>query len=235
MELAEQPDSTIVVFSCRVYELHWRVDLEYSSLQVMATSVNPVDYKIRSGNATLPEPKILGYDASGVVEAVGPEVKDFKVGACRGLRMAIGTTGAYTACAGDEVYYSGVWSRPGSDAQYQLADERIVGHKPASLGHDAAAGIPLVGLTAYEALFDRLRISRDGGDAGKSILIIGGGGGVASTAIQLAKLAGLKVIATSSRDETSAWVKKMGADAVVNHKGDMVKQVRLAEHVDPEI
>ncbi len=174
---------------------------------VHAVAVNPVDTKVRSPKDKVEAaPRVIGWDASGVVHAVGPEVTLFKVG--------------------DPVYYAGDITRPGSNAQFQLVDERIVGHKPNSLTHAQAAALPLTTITAYEAFFDRLRIDRDGKHAGQSILIIGASGGVGSIGIQLAKRAGLKVIATASRAETIAWVKELGADHVVNHREPLVAQVR---------
>lgn len=182
---------------------------------VHAVAVNPVDTKVRAPKDKVEAtPRVLGWDASGVVQAVGPDVTLFKVG--------------------DPVYYAGDITRSGSNAQYQLVDERIVGHKPASLSHAEAAALPLTTITAYEAFFDRLRIDRDGASAGQSILIIGASGGVGSIGIQLAKRAGLKVIATASRPETIAWVKELGADHVVNHREPLVAQVRAlgVQHVD---
>tara|TARA_R110002072_G_scaffold194662_1_gene352047 strand:+ start:2279 stop:3289 length:1011 start_codon:yes stop_codon:yes gene_type:complete len=182
---------------------------------VKAISVNPVDFKIRAPKDGVENPpRVLGWDASGVVEAVGPDVTLFSPGA--------------------EVYYAGDITRPGTNAQFQLVDERIVGAKPKSLNFAQAAALPLTTITAYEAFFDRLRIDRDGKDAGQSILIIGAGGGVGSIGIQLAKAAGLVVIATASRPETTAWVKDLGADHVVNHREPMASQVRALgfEQVD---
>lgn len=176
-------------------------------VSVKAVSVNPVDTKVRSPKDQVEEsPRVLGWDASGVVEAVGPDVTLFK--------------------AGDEVYYAGDITRAGSNQEFQLVDERIVGFKPKSLSFAEAAALPLTTITAYEAFFDRLGIDRDGTDQGQSILIIGGAGGVGSIGIQLAKAAGLVVIATASRPETTAWVKELGADHVVNHREDMDAQVR---------
>jgi NADPH2:quinone reductase len=135
---------------------------------------------------------------------------------------------------GDEIYYAGDLTRPGCNAQFQLVDERIVGRKPASLSHSEAAALPLITITAYESFFDRLGIDRDGGNQGDSILIIGGGGGVGSIGIQLAKHAGLTVLATASRPETADWITALGADHVINHRQDMVAQVRALgiTHVD---
>ena len=169
-------------------------------VRVLANSVNPVDFKIRQTAAkdtVLDEPKIIGWDAVGVVEAIGDKVTKFKVG--------------------DEVYYAGDITRSGTNAEFQLVDERIVGHKPKNLSIAEAAAMPLTSLTAYEALFDRIRIDTTK-DKGKSILILAGAGGVGSIAIQLAKkLCNLTVIATASRPESQAWCTKMGADHVVNH------------------
>jgi NADPH:quinone reductase len=183
---------------------------------VKAVSVNPVDTKVRRSQPDKVEhpPRVLGWDASGIVEAVGPDVTLFK--------------------PGDEVYYAGDITRSGSNAEFQLVDERIVGLKPKSLGFAEAAALPLTTITAYEAFFDRLGIDRDGADKGQSVIIIGAGGGVGSIAIQLAKAAGLVVIATASRPETEAWVTELGADHVVNHRTPMVEQVRALgfHHVD---
>jgi len=169
-------------------------------VKISAISVNPVDFKIRQNAAkdtVLDTPKIIGWDAVGTVEAVGDKTSKFKVG--------------------DEVYYAGDLTRSGCNAAYQLIDERIVGAKPKHLTIAEAAAIPLTGLTAYESLFDRIRVNPEI-DKGKTILILAGAGGVGSIAIQLAKkLGGLTVIATASRAESENWCKEMGADYVVNH------------------
>ncbi|MBC8284435.1 MAG: zinc-binding alcohol dehydrogenase family protein [Nitrospinae bacterium] len=169
-------------------------------VKVHAVSVNPVDTKVRTlNNKVETTPRVLGWDAAGEVIEVGPKVKSFAVG--------------------DPVYYAGDITRPGSNSEYQLVDERIVGKKPTTLSFEDAAALPLTSITAWEGLFERLRISPNGEDAGKSILIIGGAGGVGSIAIQLAKKLGkLNVIATASRPESIAWSKKLGADHVVNHR-----------------
>ncbi|WP_281632287.1 zinc-binding alcohol dehydrogenase family protein [Flavobacterium luteolum] len=179
-------------------------------VKIDAISVNPVDFKIRQNSANdtvLETPKIIGWDAVGIVQAVGQDVTLFEVG--------------------DPVYYAGDITKQGSNAEYQIIDERIVGRKPKSLSVEEAAVIPLTALTAWEILFDRIRITADK-DKGKTILIIGGAGGVGSIAIQLAKkIAGLTVIATASRSETIDWCKQQGADFVVDHK-DLVSSVREA-------
>lgn len=185
-------------------------------VKIEAVSVNPVDFKIRQSAAkdtVLETPKIIGWDAVGIVQAVGEKVTLFEVG--------------------DPVYYAGDITKQGSNAEYQLVDERIVGRKPKSLSIEEAVAMPLTTLTAWEILFDRIRINPEK-DKGKSILIIGGAGGVGSIAIQLAKkLAGLTVIATASRPESIAWCKEQGADFVVNHK-NLVEEVRNAgfQYVD---
>ena len=169
-------------------------------IKIQANSVNPVDYKIRQNAAKdqiLDSPKIIGWDAVGIVEAVGEEVSLFNVG--------------------DAVFYAGDLTRSGSNAEYQLVDERIVGRKPRNLSIAEAAAIPLTGLTAYETIFDRFKYN-PATDKGKTLLILAGAGGVGSIAIQLAKkLTDLTVIATASRKETVDWCKQMGADIIVNH------------------
>lgn len=179
-------------------------------VKINAISVNPVDYKIRLNSAkdtVLETPKIIGWDATGTVEAVGEAVTFFK--------------------PGDAVYYAGDLTRSGSNAEYQLIDERIVGLKPSTLSNAEAAAMPLTALTAWESLYDRIRINEQK-DKGKSILIIGGAGGVGSIAIQLAKkIRGLKVITTASRTETKEWCLAMGADLVVDHK-NLVEEIRSA-------
>ncbi|WP_347052087.1 zinc-binding alcohol dehydrogenase family protein [Flavobacterium olei] len=185
-------------------------------VKIDAISVNPVDFKIRQSSAkdtVLETPKIIGWDAAGIVQAVGQDVTLFEVG--------------------DSVYYAGDLTKQGSNAEYQIVDEKIVGKKPKTLSVEEAAAIPLTALTAWEILFDRIRITAER-DKGKSILIIGGAGGVGSIAIQLAKkIAGLTVIATASRPETVEWCKQQGADFVADHK-DLIASVREAgfEHVD---
>ena len=185
-------------------------------VKVSAISVNPVDFKIRQTAArdtVLDKPKIIGWDAVGTVTAVGDRVTRFKVG--------------------DSVFYAGDITRDGSNAEYQLVDERIVGRKPANLSDAEAAAIPLTALTAWESLFDRIRV--DDRDRGKSVLILAGAGGVGSIAIQIAKqVAGLTVIATASRPESQDWCKRMGADFVVNHR-DLKAELERIGHKEVDI
>ncbi|MGR9462517.1 zinc-binding alcohol dehydrogenase family protein [Rhizobium leguminosarum] len=176
-------------------------------VEIKAVSVNPVDVKVRAHSAPpADELKVLGWDAAGIVKAIGADVTLFK--------------------PGDEVFYSGVISRPGSNAEFHLVDERIVGTKPKSLDFAAAAALPLTSITAYEALFDRLKVQDAVSGAGPSILIIGGAGGVGSIAIQIARaLTDLTVIATASRPETQDWVRELGAHHVVDHSKPIAPQV----------
>lgn len=176
-------------------------------VKVNAVSVNPVDVSVRrNGRGQLKYPKIIGWDAVGTVLQIGNQVTNFKTG--------------------DRVWYAGSFIRPGSDEEFQLVDERIVGNAPVNLSDEQAAAIPLVGLTAYESLFEQLPIDVKVDSHNKVILIINGAGGVASIAVQLAHLAGLKIIATASRPESIKWAKRNGADYIVNHRQDLVKQVR---------
>ena len=176
-------------------------------VKVEAIAINPVDAKIRKslGAVPLAVPRILGWDASGTVLAVGAEVTGFQVG--------------------DEVFYAGEVTRPGCNAPFQSVDERLVARKPRSIGFAEAASWPLVAITAWELLLERMRVDVNGGDAGKSLLIINGAGGVGSVLIQLAKLAGLRVIATASRPESIAWCREMGADEVINHHQALAPQL----------
>ncbi|HJS38067.1 MAG TPA: zinc-binding alcohol dehydrogenase family protein [Burkholderiales bacterium] len=176
-------------------------------VEVKAVSVNPVDTKRRAAGARpASELKILGYDAAGVVKAAGAAVTLFK--------------------PGDEVYYAGSNQRPGTNSELHLVDERIVGHKPRKLSFAEAAALPLTTITAWEGLFERLGISKTGGHEGRRLLILGGAGGVGSIAIQLAKkLARLHVTASASRPESIAWVRKLGADATVDHTRSLPGQM----------
>lgn len=175
-------------------------------IRVEAVSVNPVDTKVRSPKPQVEaQPKVLGYDAAGIVEAVGEQVTRFE--------------------PGDAVYYAGDITRPGSDAEFQLVDERLVGAKPQSLDFAQAAALPLTAITAWELLFQRMPFDADNGGKGKTLLVIGGAGGVGSIAIQLARRAGFAVIATASRPETVAWCKRMGADHVIDHRQPLAPQL----------
>lgn len=180
-------------------------------VDVQAVSVNPVDVKTRASTPGTEDPaKILGFDAAGTVAAVGPDVTTFS--------------------PGDEVYYAGSIARPGTNQQQHLVDARIVGRKPASLSMADAAALPLTTITAWEALFEKMRIDPKADNSGRSILIIGGAGGVGSIAIQLAVWAGLQVTATASRDESREWVTALGATSVISHRDDLVANAHAAGH-----
>ena len=175
-------------------------------VEVRGISVNPVDVKVRASAQPDNGPRILGFDAAGVVQAVGSAVTRFR--------------------PGDEVFYAGDITRPGTNAALHVVDEHLVGRKPASLGFAEAAGMPLTSITAWELLFDSLGL-KEGEGTGESLLVIGGAGGVGSILIQLAKkLTGLTVIATASRDDTRAWVEKMGADRVINHRNPLDEEMQ---------
>ena len=180
---------------------------------IKAISVNPVDTKVRmraepkAGEA----PKVLGFDAAGVVDAVGADVTLFK--------------------AGDEVFYAGSIARPGTNSEFHLVDERIVGTKPKSLTFAQAAALPLTSITAWEMLFDRLKVQPAKTPDGRALLVIGGGGGVGSIMIQLARrLTGLTIIATASRQETRDWCLKLGADHVIDHHKPLAEQLKAIGH-----
>ena len=176
-------------------------------VEVMAVSVNPVDYKVRGSSPPADgDWKVLGWDAAGIVREVGSEVTQFK--------------------AGDEVYYAGSITRSGTNAQFHLVDARIVGKKPTSLDWAEAAALPLTTLTAWEAMFDRLDVAKPVPGAAAAILIIGGAGGVGSIAIQIARQrTDLTVIATASRPDTQAWVKGLGAHHVIDHSRPLAAQI----------
>ncbi len=172
-------------------------------VRVEAVSVNPVDVKRRAGLPAGGDPKVLGYDAAGVVSAVGPSVRHYTVG--------------------DEVYYAGDVTRQGSNAAYQAVDERIVGRKPTQLSFADAAAMPLTTITAWETLFEKFRLSAT---SEGTLLVLSGAGGVGSILTQLAKnLTRLTVIATASREESRAFAHKMGADDVIDHRGDLAANV----------
>lgn len=175
-------------------------------IRVEAVSVNPVDVKKRRSHRSGRGPLVLGYDGAGVVVGLGSEVDDL--------------------AEGDEVWWSGDATRPGANAQLQAVDHRIVALKPTSATFADAASLPLTALTAWESMFDHLRL--DAQEDG-TMLIVGGAGGVGSILTQLAKrLTALRVIATASRDESQAWARRMGADAVVEHD-DLEAAVRAVE------
>lgn len=174
-------------------------------VEVRAVSVNPVDVKVRARTQPERGHRVLGWDASGVVRAVGAEVTLF--------------------VPGDEVYHAGAIGRPGTNAELHLVDERIAGRKPASLSHAEAAALPLTAITAWELLFDGLRVP-EGGGASEVLLVIGGAGGVGSVLTQIARaLTALTVVATASREETRAWVSRMGTHHVIDHAGDIGTQL----------
>jgi NADPH2:quinone reductase len=176
-------------------------------VKVQAVSVNPVDTKMRMrAEPPAGEWRVLGWDAVGVVEAAGPDAKLFK--------------------AGDAVYYAGTLNRQGTNQEFHLVDERIVGPKPKSLSNAEAAALPLTAITAWEMMFDRLDVQKPVPGPKNAILIIGGAGGVGSIAIQLAcVLTDLTVIATASRPETMSWVKQLGAHHVVDHSKPLAAEV----------
>jgi NADPH2:quinone reductase len=169
-------------------------------VRVCAAAVNPVDTKIRASLGAGPHlpPRILGWDAAGVVEEIGAEVRGFS--------------------PGDEVFYAGDLTRPGCNAEFQAVDHRLVARKPETWTFAEAAALPLVALTAWELLFERMGIDAHCKDAGKALLIINGAGGVGSALMPLARAAGLTVIATASREETVDWCLSLGAHHVINHR-----------------
>jgi len=174
---------------------------------VKAVSVNPVDVKVRANMA--PEQgqaKVIGWDAAGIVQAVGPDVTMFK--------------------PGDEVWYAGSLTRPGTNSELHLVDQRIVGRKPATLSFAQAAALPLTTITAWELLFERLQVTRDNGQ-GKSLLVIGAAGGVGSILVQLARqLTGLTIIGTASRPDTADWITRLGAHHVIDHSQPLDQEIR---------
>ncbi len=175
-------------------------------VRVMAIGMNPVDTKVRQRSA---KDVVLGWDALGVVEKTGAGVTGFKVG--------------------DKVFYAGDITRPGCNSEYHRVDQRIAALAPEKLSPEDAAAMPLTAITAWEGLFERLGfVPEAGANAGKSILIIGGAGGVGSVAIQLAHWAGLKVYATASRAETVDWCRQMGADIILNHRNSLYEELKAA-------
>jgi len=177
-------------------------------VRVHAISVNPVDTKVR---ANMPpaagQHKVLGWDASGIVQAVGSAVTLFQ--------------------PGDRVWYAGSLTRPGTNSELHLVDERIVGHMPATLDFAAAAALPLTAITAWELLFDRLQIAENQEPSGASLLVIGAAGGVGSILVQLARqLTGVTVIGTASRPESAAWVRELGAHHVIDHTQPLAEELK---------
>ncbi|HTV49249.1 MAG TPA: zinc-binding alcohol dehydrogenase family protein [Phycisphaerae bacterium] len=179
-------------------------------VNVRAISVNPVDTKVRgarhqgSASPVTGKPRVLGWDAAGVVVSKGAAVSGF--------------------AAGDEVYYAGELERPGSNAEYQAVDERLVGRKPKSMGFAQAAALPLTSITAWELLFDRLGVRE--GQSGGTLLVSGAAGGVGSILVQLARrLTGLTVVGTASRPDTVQWVSQMGAHHVIDHTKPLAGQI----------
>jgi len=177
-------------------------------VEVKAISVNPVDTKIRRNVAPIDgAAKVLGWDASGIVKAVGSEVSLFQ--------------------PGDRVYYAGAINRAGANSELHVVDERIVGHMPNSLPFAEAAALPLTAITAWELLFERLQITQGNADQGQSLLIVGAAGGVGSVLVQLARqLTGLTVIGTASRAETQAWVRELGAHHVIDHRQPLSEELK---------
>lgn len=179
-------------------------------VEILGVSVNPVDVKVRA-NRPPPEnePRILGFDAAGIVREVGSDATLFK--------------------PGDEVFYAGDFTRSGSNAELQVVDERLVGKKPTNLSFADAAAMPLTSITAWEILFDCFGII-EGEGAGDALLVVGGAGGVGSVLIQLARqLTQLTVIGTASRPDTIAWVKKMGADYVIDHRQPLNEEMKALD------
>lgn len=181
-------------------------------VRVLAIGMNPVDTKARM---LFEGEGVLGWDACGIVEAVGSDVTNLSVG--------------------DRVFYAGDLTRPGTNTEYHLVDERIVGKAPATLSDAEAAAMPLTSITAWEALFERIQFCPEAGaNKGRSILIVGGAGGVGSIATQLAAWAGVRVIATASRQDTIDWCKNLGADVTINHRNNIAEELGNAgvESVD---
>ena len=175
-------------------------------VRLAAIGMNPVDTKVRMG---MEGEKILGWDGCGIVESIGSDVTHFSVG--------------------DRVFYAGDLTRPGTNSEYHLVDERIAALAPVSLTDAEAVAMPLTSITAWEALFERLQfVPQEGANTGKSILIIGGAGGVGSIATQLAHWAGFFVYSSASRPQTAAWCTGLGADAIINHRSNLAEELAAA-------
>ncbi|MCD4487362.1 zinc-binding alcohol dehydrogenase family protein, partial [Chromobacterium vaccinii] len=177
-------------------------------VEVKAISVNPVDVKVRANMAPeAGQARVLGWDAAGVVRAVGAKASLFQ--------------------PGDRVWYAGALQRPGANSELHAVDERIVGHMPDSLDFETAAALPLTAITAWELLFDRLQVLANQQPSGKKLLVVGAAGGVGSILVQLARqLTGLTVIGTASRPETQAWVKELGAHHVIDHSQPLSRELK---------
>lgn len=181
-------------------------------VQVEAISVNPADYRVRQRKADDGRAAVLGWDVAGTVIAMGPEVRS-------------------TFRPGDAVYYAGDLERPGANSEFHVVDARIVGHRPRSLSAAESAALPLTALTAWEALFDRMGLGPGGHRVARNLLIVGGAGGTGSMAIQLAGLVpDLTIIATASRPSSQTWCRRLGADLIIDHFGDMRRQLRDHGH-----
>jgi len=175
-------------------------------VKINAVGLNPLDVRLRAAAKTpLSHPRILGWDAAGTVEGMGPEVGGFELG--------------------DAVYYAGSTGRPGCNSELHLVDASLVARKPATLDWSAAAALPLTALTAWEAFFERLAISPSDRDANKTILILGGSGGVGSIGIQLAKWAGLRVVATAGAGALE-WCRTLGADHALDYSLPVIESLR---------
>lgn len=187
-------------------------------VRVEAVSVNPVDAKLRSPKPRVEAtPRVLGFDAAGVIEATGARVQGF--------------------APGDRVYYAGDVTRAGSNAQWQAVDARLVAHAPRTLDAAQAAALPLVSLTAWELLFQRMPFDSERGGQDRTLLVLAGAGGVGSMAIQFARRAGFRVIATASRPETVAWCRELGAAEVIDHRQPLAPQLAALglTHVDAAV
>lgn len=175
-------------------------------IRISSIGMNPVDTKVRE---RMEGDRVLGWDACGIVEAVGNDATTFSVG--------------------DRVFYAGDITRPGTNSEFHLVDERIAAMAPPSLSDADAAAIPLTSITAWEALFERLQFTPEAdANTGQSIMIIGGAGGVGSIATQLAHWAGLTVYSTASRPDTAAWCTRLGADAIINHRNNLAEELAAA-------
>lgn len=185
-------------------------------VRVEAVSVNPADYRVRMRKADDGVYQVLGWDAAGTVVEVGAKCSGFSVG--------------------DAVFYAGDLTRPGANSEFHAVDARIVGHRPRTLTAEAAAALPLTALTAWEALFEKLGLHIETPATGRTLLIVGGAGGVGSVAIQLARLVpGLTVIATASRPQSRAWCERLGAHAVIDHFADMPAQIAASGLNSPDL